>query len=77
MNDPGMFTDGTGDGMAGDTDVSLLTQKNLKETYYNGSKPCADCGSLLDPFTALHTELCNKCNSRKSQKLLKNRMVAE
>lgn len=77
MNDPGMFTDGTGDGMAGDTDVSLLTQKNLKETYYNGSKPCYDCGSLLDPFTALHTERCMKCNNRKSQNLLKNRMVAE
>jgi hypothetical protein len=75
MNDPGMFTDGTGDGMGGDTDVSLLTQKNLKETYYNGSKPCSGCGSLLDPFTALHTERCTKCNNRKSQALLKNRMV--
>jgi DNA-directed RNA polymerase subunit RPC12/RpoP len=77
MSDPGLFTDSTGEGQYGDSDVSLLTQKNLKETYYNGSKPCADCGSLLDPFTALHTERCTKCNNRKSQTLLKNRMVAE
>lgn len=77
MNDPGLFTDSTGEGMAGATDVSLLTQKNLKETYYNGSKPCLECGTLLDPFTALHTERCTKCNNRKSQNLLKNRMVAE
>ena len=28
-NDPGLYTDSTGDGMAGDTDVSLETQKDL------------------------------------------------
>lgn len=77
MIDPGLFTDSTGSGQAGASDVSLLTQKNLKETYYNGSKPCTECGTLLDPFTALHTERCMKCNNRKSQTLLKNRMVAE
>jgi len=75
--DPGLMTDSTGDGMAGATDVSLDTQRNLKQTYYNGSKPCIECGLLLDPYQALHTQYCPSCNNRKASNLLKNRMVAE
>lgn len=73
--DPGLMTDSTGDGMAGATDVSLFTQKSLKKTYYNNSKPCIECGLMLDPYHALHTQYCANCNNRKATKLLKNRMV--
>jgi hypothetical protein len=75
--DPGLMTDSTGEGMAGGTDVNLFTQEMLKQTYYNGSKPCLDCGLLLDPYKALHNQYCPGCNNRKASKLLKNRMVAE
>ena len=34
--DPGLFTDSTGEGMVGSTDVSLETQKDLANTIYNG-----------------------------------------
>ena len=77
MIDPGLMTDATGDGMAGATDVSLLTQKNLKKTYYNGTKPCRACGLMLDPYQALHNEFCPNCSNRKSYNLVKNRMVSE
>lgn len=76
--DPGMMTDSTEDGMSGATDVSLDTQRNLKETYYNGSKPCLDCGLLIQPQDVLQgRELCPKCQNRKDTNLVKNRMVAE
>ena len=77
MIDPGVMTDSTGEGMAGATDVNLLTQKNLKKTYYNGTKPCLACGLMLDPYQALHTEYCPNCSNRKSYNLVKNRMVSE
>jgi hypothetical protein len=76
--DPGMMTDATGDGMAGATDVSLNTQRNLMETYYNGSKPCLECGLLLQPQDVLQgRELCPKCQNRQDTALVKNRMVAQ
>lgn len=75
--DPGLMTDSTGEGSYGSTDVSLFTQEMLKNTYYNGSKPCIECGLMLDPYQALHTQYCPSCNNRKAYKLLKNRMVAE
>lgn len=75
MIDPGLMTDSTGDGMAGAIDVSLLTQKNLKQTYYNGTKPCLTCGLLLDPYTALNQQNCPTCTRRSAVKLLKNRMA--
>jgi predicted RNA-binding Zn-ribbon protein involved in translation (DUF1610 family) len=75
--DPGLMTDGTGEGMAGATDLNMLTQKNFKETYYNGTKPCIECGLQLDPYSALSQQHCPKCTNRRSTKLLKNRMVAE
>jgi hypothetical protein len=73
--DPGMFTDGTGDGMAGAMDVSLNTQKMLAETYYNGSKPCIECGLKMDPPSTLMTETCPRCSRKKAAKIFKNRMV--
>jgi hypothetical protein len=75
MIDPGLFTDSTGEGMSGAEDVTLLTQKNLKQTYYNGSKPCLDCGLILDPYTALSQKHCATCNRRNAVTHLKNRMV--
>lgn len=75
MIDPGLMTDATGDGMAGATDAHLLTQKNLKKTYYNGTKPCIGCGLMLDPYQALHNQYCPNCSNRKSYNLVKNRMV--
>jgi len=73
--DPGLLTDSTGEGMAGAEDVSLQTQRDLKKTYYNGSKPCIECGLMLNPVQSLHAELCPTCSRRKSAKLLKGRMT--
>jgi hypothetical protein len=73
--DPGMMTDATGEGMSGGEDVSLVTQQNMKKTLYNGSKGCAKCGMLLDPFQALHTDKCAPCHNRLSSEHLKNRMA--
>ena len=74
-NDPGLFTDSTGEGMAGATDVRLQTQKDLKTTYYNGSKPCIECGLTLNPVQSLHTDTCPNCTRRKQSKLLKGKMA--
>jgi hypothetical protein len=73
--DPGLMVDATGEGMAGATGPSLFTQQSLKQTYYNGGKPCLECGLELDPYTALHTQYCHNCNNRRATKLVKNRMV--
>lgn len=69
-NDPGLYTDSTGEGMAGATDVRFATQKTL----YNGSKSCKNCGYSMHPYEALLDELCPTCTRRKSKALLKNRM---
>jgi len=74
-NDPGLLTDSTGDGMAGAEDVALSTKRALKTTYYNGSKPCIECGVTLNPVQSLHTETCPNCTRRKQAKLLKGRMA--
>ena len=74
-NDPGLLTDSTGDGMAGAMDVRLQTQKDLKTTYYNGSKPCIECGLTLNPVQSLHTDTCPNCTRRKQSKLLKGKMA--
>lgn len=74
--DPGLLTDSTGEGMAGMSDVSLETQQDLKKTYYNGSKPCIECGLAMNPVEAMHsTGLCPSCKRRKSTKLVKGRMA--
>lgn len=76
VNDPGLLTDSTGEGMAGEYDVSLETQQKLKETYYNGSKPCIECGLTMNPVEALHSNgTCPNCKRRKQAKLVKGRMA--
>ena len=75
-NDPGLFTDSTGEGMAGATDVSLQTQKDLNKTVYNGDKACKACGGRIDPVQSLlNQELCPTCNRRKKYSLVKGRMA--
>lgn len=71
MRDPGLFTDSTGEGMAGATDVSLATQRTL----YNGSKSCKKCGYTMDPYEALLTELCPTCTRRSASQRVKGGMV--
>jgi hypothetical protein len=73
-NDPGLFTDATGEGMAGAMDVSLETQRKIP-TSYNGSAPCTACGMMLNPVQSLHTKLCSSCNRRKMTELVKGRMA--
>jgi predicted RNA-binding Zn-ribbon protein involved in translation (DUF1610 family) len=74
-NDPGLLTDSTGEGMAGAEDVRLDTQKDLSQTYYNGSKPCIECGLVLNPVQSLHSDMCPNCNRRKAAHLVKGMMA--
>jgi predicted Zn-ribbon and HTH transcriptional regulator len=75
LKDPGLFTDATGEGMAGAEDVALSTQQQLKNTVYNGSKACKACGSVMNPVQSLKDQsVCPTCNRRKAQRLLKGRM---
>lgn len=75
-NDPGLFTDSTGDGMAGETDVSFDTQQALKHTIYNGSKGCKGCGAVINPVQSLsNSEHCPSCTRRKKHDLLKGMMA--
>ena len=70
-NDVGLFTDGTGDGMAGATDVSL-------GTIYNGSTGCMGCGKVMTPLESLRSiqdQLCPSCSRRKKVNLVKGRMA--
>lgn len=71
INDPGLFTDSTGEGMAGATDTRLSTQKTL----YNGSKSCSSCGYSMNPMEALLDELCPTCRRRSNSDRFKNRMA--
>jgi len=73
-NDPGLFTDATGEGMAGAEDVKLETQRTLG-TVYNGSTNCKACGMMLNPVQSLHAELCSSCSRRNLTRLVKNRMA--
>ena len=73
-NDPGLFTDSTGEGMAGAKDVRLDTQEELK-TVYNGSRACPACGSVMNPVESLHSmQICPTCERRKRARLVKGRM---
>lgn len=74
-NDPGLFTDSIGEGMAGATDVRYATQQELKKTLYNGSKSCKKCGYTMEPYEALLSELCPSCSRRKATQLKKNGMA--
>lgn len=74
--DPGLFTDATGEGMAGAEDVRLSTQNELKNTVYNGSKACSSCGSMMNPVQSLQNQThCPSCTRRKASKLVKGRMA--
>ena len=75
INDPGLFTDSTGEGMAGAEDVSLETQRELARTVYNGSKSCKSCGVSIDPVQSLLKDMCTSCQRRKKYSLVKGRMV--
>lgn len=74
-NDPGLFTDATGEGMAGAEDVSLETQKDLANTIYNGDTACKSCGRRIDPVQSLLNNMCTACQRRKNYSLVKGRMV--
>jgi hypothetical protein len=74
-NDPGLFTDSTGEGMAGAEDVSLATQKSLSGTVYNGDKACKSCGRRIDPVQSLLNDMCTSCQRRKHYSLVKGRMA--
>jgi hypothetical protein len=75
--DSGLLTDSTGEGMSGSYDVSLETQRDLKKTYYNGSKPCIECGLSMNPVENLHSQngMCPNCTRRKKTNLVKGRMA--
>ena len=74
--DPGLYTDSTGEGMAGAEDVSLETQKNLSRTMYNGDKSCKACGMAIGPVQSLmNQDLCPSCQRRKKHSLVKGRMA--
>lgn len=74
-NDPGLFTDSTGDGEAGAHDVSLETQRQLAQTIYNGDKACKSCGRRIDPVQSLLNDMCTACQRRKHYSLVKGRMA--
>ena len=76
MMDPGLFTDSTGEGMAGAEDVSLFSQQNFGDTYYNGTKLCQDCGAQMDPYMSLNSTTCPNCTQRRASLLVQNRMVS-
>jgi predicted RNA-binding Zn-ribbon protein involved in translation (DUF1610 family) len=74
--DPGLYTDSTGEGMAGATDVSLETQRELGRTMYNGDKTCKACGMQIDPVQSLmNQDVCPSCSRRKKHSLVKGRMA--
>lgn len=73
---PSLFTDSTGEGMAGATDVPLDVQKNLAETVYTDRR-CEgkSCRRKLNPVEALYGKLCPRCASAKAYHQVKNGMV--
>jgi predicted RNA-binding Zn-ribbon protein involved in translation (DUF1610 family) len=75
VKDPGLMTDSTGDGIYGNTDVKYSTQQAMKNTVYNGSGSCKDCGYQIQPQDALYTQLCPSCTKAKAMKQMKGRMV--
>ena len=74
--DPGLYTDSTGEGMAGAEDVSLETQKELKGTQYNGTKSCTKCGMSIDPVQSLlNQDNCPSCVRKAQYTRVKGRMA--
>jgi hypothetical protein len=75
-NDPGLFTDSTGEGMAGAEDVALSTQKDLNSTQYNGDNACTKCGMRIDPVQSLlNQKVCPSCLRKAQYSRVKGRMV--
>jgi hypothetical protein len=75
-NDPGLFTDSTGEGMSGAEDVALETQRDLKNTQYNGSKVCTRCGGGINPVQSLlDQKTCPSCTRRQQVTRVKGRMA--
>jgi len=75
-NDPGLFTDSNGDGMAGAHDVSLQTQKDLNRTSYMGDRACKACGTHIDPVQSLlNQDVCPPCSRKQKYSLVKGRMA--
>ena len=75
-NDPGLFTDSTGEGMAGAEDVALSTQRELKRTVYNGESTCTSCGTIIDPVQSMFSQdTCPSCKRKQQYNLLKRGMV--
>lgn len=64
------YVDPMGEGMAEPAPTPMLDK-----TVYNGSKPCSDCGYLLGPVQALHSDICPSCSRRKAINQVKNRMA--
>ena len=76
IKDPGLYTDSTGEGMAGAEDVSLETQRELAKTMYNGDKSCKACGMSIGPVQSLvNQDYCPSCSRRKKYSLVKGRMA--
>jgi len=72
--DPGLFTDSTGDGMAGAEDVSLETQRQLR-TNYSGENTCTKCGIIINPVQSLvNQSVCPSCSRKAKMTRLKGRM---
>jgi len=67
--DPGLYTDSTGDGMAGAEDVSF-------RTIYNGTQACKACGNPMNPVESLmNQDKCPSCQRREKYSLVKGRMA--
>jgi Zn finger protein HypA/HybF involved in hydrogenase expression len=74
--DPGLFTDSTGEGMAGAEDVSLATQRELNRTVYNGESTCTSCGTAIDPVQSMfNKDTCPSCKRKEQYNLLKRGMI--
>jgi len=63
--------DPTGEGTAFPTPYPA----GFNGTAYNGDKGCTDCGIILNPVQALHSDICPGCTKRKANKQVANRMV--
>ena len=72
MRDPGLYTDSTGEGMAGATDVRLSIQRRLGTDY---GHRCPSCGRNMMPQEMLLQELCPTCDRRAKSKRVNGGMA--
>jgi hypothetical protein len=59
----------------GDGTWEAAPSPQLDKTVYNGSRPCSDCGYILGPVQALHSDICPSCSRRKATRQVQNRMA--